>query len=189
MTVWFTSDTHFTHKFVAGTRGFSDPAEHDEHVIQNINALVKADDILWILGDLGVGNEAAILAQAARLNGRRQFIAGNHDPVHPAHRNSRRHQRKWLEVFESVQAFAKVSVCGTDFLLSHFPYDGDHGDREDRYTQYRLRDEGMPLLHGHLHTRKALTDLVKKVVHVGWDSWDAPVKDTQIQEILEDADS
>ena len=185
MTVWFTSDTHFRHKKLAELRGFKDPDAHDEFIIKTWNNLVRPDDIVWLLGDVGIAkHDDEILAQAARLNGCKQLIAGNHDSVHPAHRNSRRHQRRWLEVFESVQAFAKVSVCGTDFLLSHFPYDGDHGDREDRYTQYRLRDEGMPLLHGHLHTDKALTSLVKKIVHVGWDSWDSPVKDTDIQELL-----
>ncbi len=35
-------------------------------------------------------------------------------------------------------------------LLSHFPYAGDSHD-EDRYAKFRLRDEGIPLLHGHAH--------------------------------------
>ena len=35
-------------------------------------------------------------------------------------------------------------------LLSHFPYRGDHYE-DDRYEAYRLRDEGLPLLCGHVH--------------------------------------
>ncbi|WP_121253960.1 hypothetical protein [Nocardioides ferulae] len=38
----------------------------------------------------------------------------------------------------------------TRVLLSHFPYAGDSHD-EDRYAQFGLRDEGIPLLRGHAH--------------------------------------
>jgi calcineurin-like phosphoesterase family protein len=184
MTVWFTSDTHFLHKKVSALRGFDTPDEHDNFVIDSWNQYVREDDIVWLLGDLGIAkSDTDILARAARLNGRKQLIAGNHDSVHPANRKARQHQRQWLEVFESVQAFGKASVCGTDFLLSHFPYEGDRG--EDRATQYRLRDEGRPLLHGHLHCQRRLMSAERKIVHVGLDAWDLlPVKDTHIKEIF-----
>lgn len=185
MTVWVSSDLHFCHAKVAELRGFSEVRAYNEEIIDRCNYVVRSDDIFWILGDLGVGNETEILDLAAQLNGRKQLIAGNHDPVHSAHRNARAHQKKWLAVFESVQAFAKTSICGEDFLLSHFPYEGDtDGKTEDRYTQYRLRDEGMPLLHGHTHSDHRLTSLERKIVHVGWDAWGAPAKDVQIKELL-----
>lgn len=186
MTVWFTSDTHFRHKKLAELRGFKDPDHHDEFVIKMWNNLVRPDDIVWLIGDVGIAkSDDEILAQVARLNGRLRCILGNHDSPHPAHRNSHKHQRRWLEVFESVAPFGKASVCGTDFLMSHFPYSGDHGDREDRWTQYRLRDEGMPLLHGHVHSQLKLMYGERPVVHVGMDAWNLrPVKDVQIKDIL-----
>lgn len=184
MTVFFTSDTHFCHKKLAELRGFSSPAEHDAHIIRTWNSVVKSDDIVWLLGDVGIGKDSSVMDCVAQLNGRKHLITGNHDPAWPGHRNSRNNQAKWLLYFDSVQAFARTSVCGTDFLLSHFPYEGDHGDREDRAVQYRLRDEGMPLLHGHTHSFQKLTSRECKIVHVGWDAWEKPVKDTEIKELL-----
>jgi calcineurin-like phosphoesterase family protein len=148
--VWFSSDTHFLHAFVARLRGFAGPEQHDEAIIDQWNHLVRRDDLVWHLGDVGLGNETRILEQAARLNGRKQLITGNHDACWPGHRDSRKHQRRWLDVFESVQAFARIRVDGRTVLLSHFPYEGDHAG-EDRAMQYRLRDEGAWLVHGHTH--------------------------------------
>ena len=187
--VWFSSDTHFLHAMVARLRGFTSSEEHDEAVIANWNHLVRPDDLVWHLGDVGLGNETCMLEQAERLNGRKQLITGNHDPCWPGHRDSRKHQRRWLEVFESVQAFAKIRLDGRTVLLSHFPYEGDH-TTEDRATQFRLRDEGEWLIHGHTHLQNRLgphpryltimgatdgegiTSPRGREVHAGLDAWD-----------------
>lgn len=183
MTVWFTSDTHFCHEKVAKLRGFKDTTGHDIWVTAKWNERVRKDDIVWLLGDVGVGHDDEILANVRQLNGRKQLIAGNHDSVHPSCRRARINQYEWFGVFESIQAFARVSVCGTDFLLSHFPYEGDTDGRdEDRCLQYRLRDYGMPLLHGHTHTSRKVTSLERMVFHVGMDAWDlTPAKDTEVK--------
>ena len=188
--VWFSSDSHFLHAMVAKLRGFTSSAEHDETVICRWNALVRSDDLVWHLGDVGLGNETRVLEQSARLNGRKQLITGNHDPCWPGHRDSRKHQRKWLEVFESVQPFAKTRLGERAVLLSHFPYEGDHTET-DRATQFRLRDEGGWLIHGHTHLQNrlgpnprylTLMDPVTggpgtsrplgREVHAGLDAWD-----------------
>ena len=63
----------------------------------------------------------------------------------------------------------------TRVLLSHFPYAGDSHD-EDRYAQFRLRDEGIPLLHGHESFRERRTKHGTWHINVGVDWWDyAPV--------------
>ena len=51
--VFFTSDTHFGHNksFLWGKRGFSCIKDHDDTIIDNINSVVKTDDILFHLGD------------------------------------------------------------------------------------------------------------------------------------------
>ena len=184
--VWFSSDTHFLHAMVAKLRGFTSSAEHDETVIGRWNQLVRPDDIVWHLGDVGLGNETRVLEQAARLNGRKHLITGNHDPCWPGHRDSRKHQRRWLDVFESVQAFAKVRIDGQMVLLSHFPYlgAGDHTATE-RATQYRLHNEGAWLIHGHTHQPDQIDGL--RSLHVGLDAWAlAPVPEgALIQRIRE----
>jgi calcineurin-like phosphoesterase family protein len=178
--VWFSSDTHFLHAMVAGLRGFTSSAEHDETVI----------------------NETRVLEQAARLNGRKQLVTGNHDPCWPGHRDSRKRQRRWLDVFESVQAFAKIRLGGGTVLLSHFPYEGDH-TTEERATQFRLRDEGEWLIHGHTHLQNRLglnpryltimgatdgegiTSPRGREVHAGLDAWNlAPVGEAAILAVI-----
>ncbi len=168
--VWFSSDTHFLHAMVAGLRGFASSEEHDETIIERWNKLVRPADLVWHLGDVGLGNEARVLRQAARLNGRKHLITGNHDPCWPGHRGSRSRQRRWLEVFESVQAFARIRLDGQAVLLSHLPYlgAGDH-TLEERHTQFRLHDEGLWLVHGHTHQPEQVSGA--RSVHVGVDAW------------------
>jgi len=168
--VFFSSDTHFLHAMVAGLRGFASSEEHDEAVIAAWNNLVRPADLVWHLGDVGLGNEARVLRQAARLNGNKHLIAGNHDQCWPGHRGSRSRQRKWLEVFESVQAFARIRLDGQSVLLSHLPYlgAGDH-TLEERHTQFRLHDEGLWLIHGHTHQAEQMSG--PRSVHAGLDAW------------------
>ncbi len=148
--IFYTADTHFNHAFVAGTRNFATAEEHDEELIENFNRTVHKKDHLWILGDLNMGSLTDGLAQAARLNGVKHLVLGNHDPGHPMHRGSHAKMKRYMEVFESVSVHEQHIIKGQRAMLSHFPYRGDHKP-EDRYQEWRLRDEGLPLLHGHVH--------------------------------------
>lgn len=200
--VWFSSDTHFLHTMVASLRGFGSSEEHDEAIITNWNRLVHPDDLVWHLGDVGLGNEGKVLETAARLNGRKHLVTGNHDACWPGHRTSRNRQRRWLEVFESAQAFAKIRLDGRTVLLSHFPYEGDHTG-EDRATQFRLRDEGEWLIHGHTHLKNKIGPHLRflsvvsasgpfgmpqprgREVHAGLDAWDLkPVSEAGILAVI-----
>lgn len=168
---------------VAAQRGFGTAADHDQKVIARWNAVVTPDDLVWHLGDVGLGNDAQVMERVAQLNGRIQLITGNHDPCWPGHRDARKRQRRWLEVFESVQAFARVRLGARFVLLSHFPYEHDH-TAPVRHTQFRLRDEGLWLLHGHTHAKERLGPHPRyhevfpgpaiprgREVHVGLDAW------------------
>ena len=146
----FTADLHFGHNFVAGLRGFDSAEDHDEFMIEDINRVTQDDDILWILGDIGIRTDEETLDKVGRLRGRKMLISGNHDSTHPMHKNAWKSQAKALRVFEYVTPFQRLRLGGEDVLLSHLPYLGDHSD-EDRYEQYRLKDRGLPLLCGHVH--------------------------------------
>lgn len=170
--VWFTSDLHIGHRFVAGLRGFEHVEEHDAYICDGWSNFVGPNDQVWVLGDIAVSNPKRALELLDRLPGHKHLIAGNHDRCHPLHRDAHKRQREYLQVFESVQAFARRKVAGQDVLLSHFPYDTDRG--EVRYTQYRLRNEGLWLLHGHTHSDVIATS--PNEIHVGVDAWGmAPV--------------
>jgi calcineurin-like phosphoesterase family protein len=168
--VFRTSDTHLGHLGEAVRRGFASRDEHDRAIIANWNMVVGPDDIVWHHGDVGVGREEEVLEMAAQLNGEQHLIAGNHDRCWPGHRNAHKHQRRWLEVFASVQPFARVSVDGQQVLASHLPYrgQGDSTD-EERYSQYRFTDEGLPLLCGHVHREWKVSG---RQINVGLDVWE-----------------
>lgn len=167
MSVWFTSDLHFGHRLVAGHRGFPTTEHHDIAICDNWEKAVREEDQVWVLGDLTLNNPGRALGLIQALPGTKHFITGNHDPCHPMHRQAHKWQPRFMEVFASVQAFARRRIMGQEVLLSHFPYSKDR--HEARYMQYRLRDEGLWLLHGHTHgtERREGTE-----IHVGLDAWD-----------------
>lgn len=173
-TIWFTSDTHFNHALVADIRGFDSARAHDEYIIDTWNAHVRPNDFVWHLGDVGMGSISRFSRQLSRLHGKIHLIAGNHDECAPIHRSAHKHQRDWMTLrFESVQAYTRVRIAGEQVLLSHYPYNGDHTSL-DRFTQYRLRDEGLWLFHGHTHSSHRYGR--PRQIHVGVDAWDlAPV--------------
>lgn len=170
--VWYTADTHFMHKYLAlDIRGFVSVEEHDEAVIEKWNKTVAPDDVVWHLGDFSLKNPFDFSHILSRLNGTIHLIAGNHDRCFSGIRDA----HKWLAAyynagFASVQPFARKRLAGQNILLSHFPYTGDHG--ADRYTQYRLRNEGLPLVHGHTHFKAQESwALLTPQLHVGMDAW------------------
>ena len=189
MSVWFTSDLHIHHRFVAGARmlGSYDidrdlitpemVEAHDQMLAESIDDVVKKDDVVWFLGDLtGGGNVEAGLDFIRARPGAWHMITGNHDKPHPLHSDSHKWQRKFLEAFESVQMAARRSVVVDgvkhNVMLSHFPYTEDHSP-ESRHMEWRLRDEGDFLIHGHTHSREKFSG---KQIHVGVDAHDfAPV--------------
>lgn len=157
-TTWFVADPHFGHEKVAGLRGFTVP-DHDHVIAENWRRMVGEHDRVWVLGDLTMGGRGLTEALdiVNDLPGTKNLITGNHDPVFPGHRLSHKWQRSYLDTFESVQTYARVKFNHQDFLLSHFPYgDDDHTD-EARFTQYRLPDLGVPLVHGHTHSARKLS--------------------------------
>lgn len=180
MQTWFTSDLHLGHQFMAEFRGFDSVADHDITVLKSI-AKRAAGHRLFILGDIVMGGWVQNLPKV-RLIGAAEvhIIIGNHDRVFAGNKNAFAHMENFIELSgaDSVSAFGSIRVDGQRWMLSHFPYDDfDAQGDEERYMEYRLRDEGIPLLHGHTHSSNIVSqsDRGTKQVHVGWDAWRRPV--------------
>ncbi|WNO26053.1 metallophosphoesterase [Arthrobacter phage Wildwest] len=181
--VFFHADWHFNHAFVAETRGYASAEEHDEALVARINSVVTKRDHIYVLGDLFMGSVTRGLEQIKRVNGVKHLVLGNHDPGHPMHRKSIPHTRRFLDVFESVSLHEQVKLPGgRKVLLSHFPYEGDHSEK-DRYTQWRLPDEGEWLIHGHVHEQWFVKD---RQVNVGVDQLTYPVEATTLAALLDE---
>lgn len=196
---WFTSDLHFGHARlieISAARGaaFSSVEEMDETLVANWNVSVADDDTVWVLGDVDMHGKAASLAQVARLRGTKILVCGNHDACWGGFRDGWKQRARYREAgFAAIMDFASTRLPGvgphdpaTRVLLSHFPYVGDSQD-EDRHTEFRLRDSGVPLLHGHVHEkfRESRSPAGTWGINVGVDVWDyAPVSASRLAEHL-----
>lgn len=188
MTVFYTADPHWGHRFVAGLRGFDDSDEHDAWLADVYIEAFQPGDVVWWLGDLTMRlpvRDAAGACWATQPDARHRLIYGNHDLGHPMHRATHRHRGAYHPPFEIAEPFAKRKLPAVgEVYLSHFPYTGDHG--EDRYSQWRLRDLGVPLIHGHTHgTEKVSRSAAGTLqIHVGIDAWRRPVAEHEIVDLI-----
>lgn len=78
MSVYFLGCIHFGHEWMAKHRGFQDSNHHDEHLIAQWNKTIKKKDLVWILGDITMENQAHFY-RLDQLNGRKKVVLGNHD--------------------------------------------------------------------------------------------------------------
>jgi len=112
-----TSDPHLGHTNVIEycSRPFKDVDEMDETIIYNWNSIVRAEDIVYCLGDLafGKGSKEKLKLYLPHLNGRIILIRGNHD----------------RETVTWYKRYGIEEVHGGEFwryspyvLLSHRPY-------------------------------------------------------------------
>lgn len=188
---FYTSDPHFGHLLVAQDRGFTDSASHDAALAEAWCSTVGPDDTVWVLGDLCVGSWAKKAETViAGLPGIKHLVLGNHDVGHPIHRGWLGKQSHYLSVFATVHTDAVVRIAGRKVRLNHFPYTGDHvrsdGQSEDRYTEWRPRDAGGWLIHGHVHDAWQVNG---RQINVGADVWGlAPVEQSQLERIIVDAE-
>jgi calcineurin-like phosphoesterase family protein len=202
MTVFFSSDLHLSHRAVSFQRRYGqwpadkadvteeDVAWHNDLLAQRWDAVVRPDDVVWVLGDLIANTKSltkALLWIAARP-GRKNFVWGNHDPGHPLHSDSHKWDEVYKGAFETVGSLRKRRILGQEVYLSHFPYeDVAASSKEGRFEQHRLPDLGRPVLHGHTHSEEQVTHTACGTIqiHCGVDAWDlGPVPLETITEIL-----
>ena len=118
--IFASSDLHFGHdrEFLWGPRGFRSSIEHDEAVIANWNSVVEPEDIVYVLGDLMLGDNEYGKSCVERLNGTIRLIRGNHDS-----------DKRWNEVYADLPNVERVGWADVihyrkyHFYLSHFPTD------------------------------------------------------------------
>lgn len=183
MTTWATSDMHFGHGAIIRMcrRPFHDVENQTRLLVKNWNEVVAPEDEVYILGDAIMGARASgplergTLDIARLLNGRKMLVPGNHDRVWAGDPG----RERWLERYERVgfEIMPEQVTLETRIgpvLLCHFPYDGEehaalepeYGEIEPRHLEWRPVDEGLPLLHGHVHN---LWRTKGRMVNVGVD--------------------
>ena len=130
--VWVTSDSHYSHKNICRgttnwrtkdneipidhTRDFNTIEEMNDVIVNNINNLVKKDDILIHLGDWSFGGFEKIVEFYDRVICKNiHLILGNHD--HHIEKN----ERDIETLFLSVSWFQQVKYQGETIECMHYP--------------------------------------------------------------------
>ena len=132
--VFLISDTHFGHSNILTfkkdngdmLRVFNNIDEMDEHLISKWNSVVRPQDKIYHLGDVGFRNFTYIESIFNRLNGTKILIRGNHDNFKIS---------QYAKLFKDVRATHTIDR----FLLSHIPV---HEQSLSRWVGN---------IHGHLH--------------------------------------
>jgi calcineurin-like phosphoesterase family protein len=166
MNRWFISDTHFSHENIIAYTGrpFQSVNEMNEKLIKNWNALVKPEDMIFFLGDFGLGSTDFLTDLCAGLNGNKICIRGNHDGT-----PSKMHTIGFSLVLES--AFIKIGRHQVELI--HIP-------SQPAPSHFQL--------HGHVHEKRP-NKLVDRQLNLSVEVWDyKPVHEKTITAILDHAD-
>lgn len=188
--IFFTSDHHFYHANVIRYCGrpFADVNEMNEKMILNWNSVVGPEDTVYYLGDFSMAFRPVEVI-TPRLNGIKYLVPGNHDFCHSYNKKSRKpeNREKWIQKYKDngwivlpeqaeldIEGVAKVQLC-------HHPYKLLHPS-DDKYKNWRPKDDGRWLLCGHVHEKWKQID---KMINIGVDQWDfKPVSVEEIKKII-----
>lgn len=201
MTIFFTSDQHIGHSFIAGNRGFwTEDADderiphiqaHDNDIATKWDAQVQPADTVYVLGDTSMSWSQYVADWWAARPGHKHLISGNHDRTHPLHSGYKKALKEWESHFDSIQSQGSIKVAGQKIILSHFPYwsygDGFEWTGEPRTTarfqEWRVSEvPDQLLIHGHTHGHERGHDTQ---FHVGWDAWRDLVHEREILKWVE----
>jgi calcineurin-like phosphoesterase family protein len=184
--IFFSGDNHFEHDNIRRycNRPFSSVEEMNEELVRRHNVLVKPEDVVIDVGDFSLDTRV-VQPFLKRLNGRRILIAGNHDSCHPCHRRFEKWNRIYREWgFIEVLLAMELKIGDQIVRIEHFPYSGDHTETE-RYTEFRPKDDGRWLLHGHIHEIRLKEG---RQINVGVDQWAyAPVSFEEIADLIKNS--
>jgi len=198
---YFSSDLHINHVNILKycNRPFATVEEMNEAIITNFNSIVKPNDVLYILGDVGFGDKQESSNLIQRLRGVKLLVVGNHDRLSL---NS-----YYRMGFSAVLDGATIRIGKTSFCLSHYPrkslwsiiklfllytkkmYQKERSFQaiwlrlKREWTTYRAIGQGEYCLHGHIHSNSQ--ELHNKNLDVGVDAWDfKPVSSQKILDIV-----
>ena len=115
--VFFTSDTHFGHSNIIKycARPFNNTDEMDEALINNWNAKVPKDGIVYHLGDFAWGSINYWEKIREQLNGEIILIYGDHDEKYL-------NNERIYELFKEVTPQKKILINKIPIYMNHYPF-------------------------------------------------------------------
>ena len=133
--IFYISDAHISHSNVLkfDNRPFATIEENDRVIMENWNAVVDKNDIVYTLGDMHWGKAEEVYEYVKQLNGRKICIKGNH--------TLKQFPAKLRNLFEDVCDYKEITDNGRHVIMCHYPilcYKGSY-------------DPKTYMLHGHTH--------------------------------------
>jgi calcineurin-like phosphoesterase family protein len=157
--VWFTSDTHYNHSNIcrgtsnwpelSKTRPFETLKEMNDTLVNNLNAVVGEDDILFHLGDWSFGGFEMIQEFREQIKCKNiHLILGNHDHhiesdkegVQGLFASVNNYLRLELTIPNTAGLINAKSVIKKTLIMCHYPIASWHD-----------MNRGVIQLHGHVH--------------------------------------
>lgn len=140
---WFISDTHFSHNNIIGycDRPFASTDEMDEVIIENWNSLVKPEDTIYHLGDIGFCGAEKLESIVKRLNGKKRLRMGNHDKA-----TATKYRKMGFE--EVYNSDFSIFIEGyNQIAFSHYPI----SEHRDPFNIMDDPQSSIVNVHGHTH--------------------------------------
>ena len=129
MSIYFTSDLHFGHKYLCeGLRGMS-AEESDALIINNWNSVINKNDKVFILGDISLDSPENIKGNLCKLKGIKEVVLGNHDTP------------RIVNILVNMGIKVSSSLNYHGFLLTHIPC------HPNELQFYKTN------IHGHIHNQ------------------------------------
>ncbi len=115
--VWFTSDTHFGHPYLATqVRGFNTVEEHDLAIMSSWNDVVGENDRVYHLGDFCLGGWEHAKFCLNNLRGKVFLLRGNHE------RDAEKLQKMEPDSFVWIKDVFRLKVGEQGIWLSHYAH-------------------------------------------------------------------
>ena len=115
--IFFVSDTHFGHTNIIKycNRPFNNTDEMDKALINNWNAKVPKDGIVYHLGDFAWGSINYWEKIREQLNGEIILIYGNHDEKYL-------NNKLMYKLFKEVTPQKKIWINKIPIYINHYPF-------------------------------------------------------------------
>lgn len=166
----FTSDWHADHynilKYDKRSVEYGGPfhsfTDMKNEIIKRHNEVVKENDEVYLIGDIAF-KMTTIEEFAPKLNGIIYLVPGNHDKAWRLNNQLKdRYKTVGITVLDRI---VKITLSNNqEVVLSHLPYI----NHDPRYVDILPKDEGLPLIHGHVHLSWKVSDESKsRQINVG----------------------
>jgi calcineurin-like phosphoesterase family protein len=135
--IFYISDLHLFHPAILSKckRPFNSIDEMHNSIMENWKRKVKKNDIVYILGDVGMYHQKEIADFLNSLPGKKVLITGNHDKFNLRDRDFR-------NCFISIKPYDEIFDKERKVVLFHYPIEEWDGFFRSFYH-----------LHGHVHNQ------------------------------------